>query len=45
MFISKGKFNNAEYIIQIKREISLAKKCLICKRHSTFLENNELNIA
>ena len=37
------KLNNAEYIVQIKREISLAKACLACKLHATFLENHELS--
>ena len=37
------KLNNAEYIVQIKREISLAKACLTCKHHATFLENHELS--
>ena len=36
------KLNNAECIVQIKREISLAKACLICKHRATFLENHEL---
>ena len=39
------KLNNAEYIVQIKREISLAKACLTCKHHATFLENHELSRA
>ena len=45
MFISKRKLNNAEGIVQIKREISLAKACLTCKYHATFLENHELSRA
>ena len=45
MFISKRKLNNAEGIVQIKREISLAKACLTCKHHATFLENHELSRA
>ena len=43
MFISKLKLNNAEGIAKIKREISLAKACLTCKYHATFLENHELS--
>ena len=39
------KLNNAECIVQIKREISLAKACLICKHRATFLENHELSRA
>ena len=39
------KLNNAECIVQIKNEISLAKACLICKHHATFLENHELSRA
>ena len=39
------KLNNAEYIVQMKREISLAKACLTCKHHATFLENHELSRA
>ena len=42
MFISKGKLNNTEYIVQINREISLTKVCLTFRHHATFLENNEL---
>ena len=45
MFIAKRKLNNAECIVQIKREISLAKACLTCKYHATFLENHELSRA
>ena len=45
MFISKGKLNNTEYIVQINWEISLTKVCLTCRHHATFLENNELFIA
>ena len=44
MFISKGKLNNTEYIVQIKREISLTKVCLTCRHDATFFENNELFI-
>ena len=43
MFISKRKLNNAECTVQIKREIFLAKACLTCKHHATFLENHELS--
>ena len=39
------KLNNAECIVQIKREISLAKTCLICKHRASFLENHELSRA
>ena len=45
MFISKRKLNNAECTVQIEREISLAKACLTCKHHATFLENHELSRA
>ena len=42
-FSRQRKLNNAECIVQIKREISLAKVCLTCKHHATFLENHELS--
>ena len=45
MFVSKRKLKNTECIDQIKRGISLAKVCLTCKNHATFLENSELFIA
>ena len=45
MFISKRKLNNAECTVQIKREIILAKACLTCKHHATFLENHEVTRA
>ena len=44
-FSRQRKLNNAECIVQIKREISLAKVCLTFKHHATFLENHELSRA
>ena len=44
-FSRQRKLNNAECIVQIKREISLAKVCLTCKHHATFFENHELSRA
>ena len=44
-FSRQRKLNNAECIVQIKREISLAEACLICKHRATFLENHELSRA
>ena len=43
--LSRQRKLNNECIVQIKREISLAKTCLICKHRASFLENHELSRA